>query len=153
MIETGVVFDKVGNPLFWHEPPGRSGGSIPDSNDLWEFLWEHREVVAGVAHSHPGSGVPHPSQTDVQTFSAVERALGKRLLWPIVTSQQTRFFKASGEGRFDYVEDRHPPHIEPRVFLILIRELRRRSNVRAIPHLPRARLQKLKDWCVSFINS
>ena len=29
MIETGVVIGTNGEPLFWHRPYGRTGGSIP----------------------------------------------------------------------------------------------------------------------------
>jgi len=151
MIETGVVFDRVGNPLYWHEENGRTAGSIPDSEALWNYLWEHREGIVGFAHSHPGSGAPAPSQTDVQTFSAVERALGKRLYWPIVTRDQIRFFRASGTGLFDYVEDNDPVGIEPHVFMILVRELRRRSHI-DVP-VQKNRMQRLIDWCVRLLNS
>ena len=65
MIETGVVVTGNG-PIHWHLPPGRSGGSLPDSRPLWDVLWEHRrEFFLGFAHSHPGSGIPGPSFTDV----------------------------------------------------------------------------------------
>lgn len=80
-IEAGVVITKL--DCLWHVPPGRSGVSIPDSPDLWEQLWKNRAILEGFAHSHPGAGVAacNPSLTDVTTFDAIERALGKTLKW------------------------------------------------------------------------
>lgn len=69
-----------------HLPPGRSPVYIPDSRDLWEILWDGRASLDGVAHTHPGSGFPLPSGTDVTTFEAVEKGLGKRLKWWILSS-------------------------------------------------------------------
>lgn len=87
MIEVAVVIGPDG-PIFWHLPPGRTGGSIPDSRRLWDVLWEHRKEIVGVAHSHPGSGPTGPSGTDLGTFLAIERALGQRLQWWISSSDQ-----------------------------------------------------------------
>lgn len=84
-MEVGVVIDKEGQPIFWHEPAGRSVASLPDSHDLWTFIWQNRERVGGFAHSHPGSGVPGPSHEDVTTFAAIEAALGRRLNWWITS--------------------------------------------------------------------
>ncbi len=86
MIEVGVVIARTGLPLHWHLPPGRTGGSIPDTRDLWDVFWEHRDNILGFAHSHPGAGTPGPSQTDLSTFAAVEAALGQRLSWWITSS-------------------------------------------------------------------
>lgn len=75
MIEVGVVIGLDFRPRYWHLPPGRTAGSIPDTRSLWDVLWEQRADVAGFAHSHPGSGVPGPSHTDVTTFAAIEAGL------------------------------------------------------------------------------
>jgi hypothetical protein len=88
MIEVAMVFDNEGKVIHWHLPPGRSGGSIPDTRDLWEILWENRDRLGGVAHTHPWHGEPWPSVTDVTTFRACELGLGKQLLWPVVTFDQ-----------------------------------------------------------------
>ncbi len=85
MMEVALVFDLNGNTIHWHEPPGRSGGSIPDTRSLWDILWENRERLGGVAHTHPWDGPAYPSHTDLTTFDAIERGLGKHLLWPVVT--------------------------------------------------------------------
>lgn len=85
MIEVAMVFDDKGKVIHWHLPPGRSGGSIPDTRSLWDVLWENRDRLGGVAHTHPWKGEPWPSSTDVTTFRACEQGLGKLLLWPVVT--------------------------------------------------------------------
>lgn len=84
--EVGVLVDVNGEPIHWHLPPGSSVVSLPDSRDLWDVIWENRGNVLGFAHSHPGSGSTGPSQTDVTTFRAVEKALGRRLVWWITSS-------------------------------------------------------------------
>lgn len=86
MIETGVLFDPIGHPIYWHEPAGRTVASLPDDAQLWREIWKHRDHLGGFAHTHPGSGIPHPSQTDLDTFVAVERALGRELLWHILSA-------------------------------------------------------------------
>ncbi len=104
MIETALVFDKHGRPLHWHLPPGRSAGYLPDSTTLWDVLWEHREYLGGVAHTHPWSGATGPSSTDLTTFDAVERGLGVRLVWPIVTFTHIVYLAWQGPGRLEYEE-------------------------------------------------
>lgn len=86
MMEAGLVLDMRGEVIREHLPPGRSGGSLPDDRSLWDFIWENRNDISGIAHSHPGSGTPSPSHTDVTTFAAIEAALGKRLDWWIISS-------------------------------------------------------------------
>jgi hypothetical protein len=102
MIETGVVVTGNG-PVHWHLPEGRTGGSLPDSRTLWDVLWEHRrEPFLGFAHSHPGSGVPGPSWTDVTTFSGVEIGLGRRLTWWITSATHMIGLNFEGPGKYDY---------------------------------------------------
>lgn len=104
MIEAGVVIDKGGQPLFWHLPEGRTAGSLPDSRTLWQVIWSafKENTLLGFAHSHPGSGVPGPSYSDVTTFAAVEAALGKRLDWWITSEDHLILLRWSGPDRFAY---------------------------------------------------
>jgi hypothetical protein len=104
MIEAGVVIDKNGSPLFWHLPEGRTGGSLPDSRTLWQVLWDafQEDTLRGFAHSHPGSGVPGPSYSDVTTFAAVEAALGKRLDWWITSSDHVVEVCWAGPDKLSY---------------------------------------------------
>lgn len=86
MMEAGVVIGLDIKPFYWHLPVDRTVVSLPDSRSLWDIVWENREKIAGIAHSHPGGGIPGPSYEDVTTFSAIERALGRRLKWWITSA-------------------------------------------------------------------
>lgn len=103
MIETALVFDLNGETIAMHCPPGSTAGSIPDSHDLWSILWENRKRLGGVAHLHPWDGPAWCSQTDVTTFAACEAALGRRLVWPVLTFTDEGHFMWMGPGRLDYV--------------------------------------------------
>jgi hypothetical protein len=96
------LLDLEGKPIHWHLPPGRSGGSLPDSRDLWDVIWENRGNISGFAHSHPGSGLPGPSYTDVTTFAAIEAALGRRLDWFITSSDSFVLFRWKGPDKLTY---------------------------------------------------
>jgi len=91
MIETGVVINVHGEPIFWHAPGGRSSVALPDSRTLWDALWQAHQAgwLAGFAHTHPGTGQPHPSREDMSSFIAIENALGRPLDWWIVSSDIT----------------------------------------------------------------
>lgn len=97
MLEVAVVLDQNFQPLRWHEPPNRSSVYIPDSRDLWEFIWDNRDLIYGIAHLHPWVGDSVPSHEDVTTFFAIEKALGKKLRWPIVTLSKVDVF-VTGDG-------------------------------------------------------
>lgn len=86
MKEAGVLIDVNDQPIFWHVPSDRSIVTLPDSRQLWDVIWDKRDVVKGFAHTHPGSGAPIPSMEDLTTFRAIELALGKQLLWWVATS-------------------------------------------------------------------
>ena len=115
MTEIAVVVDVDGSPLHWHLPPGRTAVAIPDSPELWEVLWRYRDRVAGIAHTHPGAGIPVPSKEDLTTFAACEAALGRRVRWWIVTRDHARCFRWGGPERLEYTtcEDAEdPPWLE-----------------------------------------
>lgn len=123
-IEAGVVVGEGRQPIHWHLPEGRTSGSLPDSRELWDVLWENRQDLRGFAHSHPGSGEPSPSQEDVTTFAAVEAALGRRLCWWITSSDTLVAFHWAGPDRYNYrgfiIQDTAEP--------AWVRELRKHSN-------------------------
>lgn len=99
--ETGVVVGRDGEPIYWHVPPGRTSGSLPDSRDLWDVIWENRDRVEGIAHTHPGRGEPGPSHTDVTTFDAVELGLGRPLSWWIA-SEDSLILVRRDQGKWIY---------------------------------------------------
>jgi len=104
MNEAGAVISREGLVLFWHLPEGRTAGSLPDSRTLWQVIWEtfKNDTLCGFAHSHPGSGIPGPSYSDVTTFAAVEAALGKRLDWWITSSDRVILLRWSGPDKISY---------------------------------------------------
>lgn len=98
MIETGAVIARDEHDptrstyvSFWHNPPGRSSGHIPDTRTLWDILWAHHQskTLVGFAHTHPGNGIPGPSMMDISTFVAIEDALGRPLIWWIASADRS----------------------------------------------------------------
>lgn len=102
MLEAAVLVGLDLNPLHWHLPLGRTNTFLPDSSDLWTVIWENRDHVLGLAHSHPGSGTPLPSYEDLTTFAAIEAALGKRLQWWIVSEDSMIVLSWLGPARLHY---------------------------------------------------
>jgi hypothetical protein len=107
MMEAAFVFDKDGSVIFWHLPEDRTSGSIPDSRQLWTDLWNNRDVLGGVAHTHPWDGESWFSHTDVTTFAAIEQGLGVRLIWPVVTFTEIGYFEWMGPGETHYGPVKH----------------------------------------------
>lgn len=106
-MEAGVLFDFSGQPIHWHLPAQRTVVSLPDSRDLWDVIWENRTRVLGFAHTHPGSGRPAPSQTDITTFIAVEKGLGRMLYWWIFSDDSAVvLWREPGTERF-YCDEVH----------------------------------------------
>lgn len=112
MREAAVVINTAGEAIHWHLPVDRTAVAIPDQRSLWEVLWAHREDVLGVAHTHPGAGIPGPSYEDVTTFAPIEAGLGRRLNWWIATSDKLVLIRWSGPDRLSY-QDRQLVHVEP----------------------------------------
>jgi hypothetical protein len=107
-MEVGLVFDKEGKTIHWHLPPGRDGGFIPDTDSLWDIMWENRHNLGGFAHTHPWKGEAHPSaDPDLTTFKAIEDGLGMRILWWVVTFTDAKCFVHLDDD--DYTEDQDPP--------------------------------------------
>lgn len=103
-IETGVVLDLDNKPIFWHCPQNRGTAILPDSRELWDVIWENRANISGFAHTHPfHCGAPAPSGTDITTFIAIEKALGKRLDWWILSLDNVCLVKWLGPDEKVYV--------------------------------------------------
>jgi hypothetical protein len=102
MLEAAAVISTTGAVLHWHLPAGRSAVLLPDSRSLWDVMWTHREQLAGIAHTHPGTGRPRPSWEDLTTFSACEAGLGVRLDWWIATADQLAVFRWVGPTPYRY---------------------------------------------------
>ena len=102
MKEAAVVVGQAGRALHWHRPAGRTRASLPDSRTLWDVCWEYRNELAGIAHSHPGRGLPWPSNEDVTTFSAIELGLGRRLTWWITSADVLVAVRWTGPAKYQY---------------------------------------------------
>ena len=114
-LEAGALIAKDGSVIHWHLPAERSVGYLPDSHDLWEVIMANRDNVLGFAHSHPGSGKPGPSMEDLTTFSALEKALGRKLVWWITSADQLVEVELVGPGKYDYetmLEETPPEWLE-----------------------------------------
>lgn len=121
MIETAVVLNKQGEAIFWHEPEGRENHAIPNSATLWHVLWMRRDDVGGVAHTHPGTGLPSPSFEDITTFSAVDRGLDTHLVWWIASADRLVRMSFQSDGCLVVSKDLSTP--------AWLAELRRRSRM------------------------
>lgn len=126
MQEVALVFSPEGKVMLWHEPLGRSSGWIPDSSSLWDFLWQNRESIGGIAHTHPWIGKAWPSKTDKTTFAAIEAGLGKRLLWSIISDDDIRFL-VFNPVTSEYVEATST-FSETEEWKTLVEEMRKKSK-------------------------
>jgi len=59
-------------------------GYVPDSHQRWRDIWEAREDLVEIAHTHPRGALGF-SHEDETTMSAVEIGLGRKLRWSVIT--------------------------------------------------------------------
>lgn len=62
--------------------------ALPDSRARWLAIWERRDVLAEIAHSHPHGPLAFSAQ-DTSTMAAIDAALGRRLTYTVVTADNT----------------------------------------------------------------
>jgi len=127
-MEIIVVFDTTGKAIYWHDKDA-SSGYVPDSDDLFDVMWENKDRLGGFAHTHPWDGEARPSSIDLTTYRDLDKAFGKRLVWPVISFTDavlvfwTKFPDEPGEGYviadFDYLEEFEFDWVD---------ELRRRSG-------------------------
>lgn len=137
MLESGLIVGYGHTPLYWHNPIGRTGASLPDSPVLWNEIWKYFKegVLKGFAHSHPGSGIPVPSSTDITTFSAIEAALGTTLDWWITSLDHVVLLRRIIPGIYNTPGFQHAYMSTTIEAPMWVEELRRRSenNKRVTP--------------------
>jgi hypothetical protein len=63
-----------------------SATRVPDSQERWEVIWQHRNEITEIAHSHPGEFLDF-SNEDLTTMEAVEAGTGKQFTWSIITKR------------------------------------------------------------------
>lgn len=62
---------------------GSSSFAIEDSRTLWDQIWDNRDILTEICHSHP-NGPSNLSSVDMETARAVCVALGRPLFFSIV---------------------------------------------------------------------
>jgi arsenate reductase (thioredoxin) len=75
-----------GDVLLWSDV-STSPLALPDSRERWEQIWQHREQLVEIAHSHP-LGPEQFSAEDSSTMRALDDALGPGKLFSLVTPRQ-----------------------------------------------------------------
>jgi hypothetical protein len=69
--------------------------ALPDSRDRWEAIWQLRNELCEIAHSHP-VGPSAFSAEDTSTMAALDAALGKKLRYSVV-APMTMIVRADDE--------------------------------------------------------
>lgn len=83
--EVCFLIDRNGQ-LLWSDASS-SPLALPDSRERWEAIWQHRHELVELAHSHP-LGPEQFSAEDSSTMRALDDALGRKLLFSLVTPRQ-----------------------------------------------------------------
>ena len=68
--------------ILWADTTG-SAAAMPDSRSRWEAIWERRDAVREIAHSHPIGPLAF-SWEDQTTMDALELALGRTIRFSVV---------------------------------------------------------------------
>jgi hypothetical protein len=84
MREVCLLISKSGAVL-WGDL-GAGPFALPDSRTRWEAIWQHREALDLVVHSHP-LGPRAFSHEDVTTMEALDLALGRPLRYAVLAPQ------------------------------------------------------------------
>lgn len=79
--EVCFLIDRDG-AILWADASG-SAAAMPDSRARWEAIWERRDRLEEIAHSHP-LGPRAFSDEDRTTMDALEVALGRALRYSVV---------------------------------------------------------------------
>jgi hypothetical protein len=74
-----------GGAILWSDA-GDSAVAIPDSRTRWNAIWERRDDIEEIAHSHP-VGPARFSAEDLSTMEALDSGIGQRLRYSIVSPQ------------------------------------------------------------------
>ncbi len=77
-----------------------SSTKIPDNRERWEIIWQHRNEITEIAHSHPGEFLDF-SHEDLTTMEAVEAGAGKMFTWSIITKNGFLSRKGDRDTRRD----------------------------------------------------
>ena len=76
-----------GGAILWSDASD-SPVALPDSRSRWEAIWNSREHLEVIAHSHP-IGPAAFSAEDISTMEALDAALGKSMQYMVVAPRVT----------------------------------------------------------------
>lgn len=68
--------------ILWSDA-GPNAAALPDSRARWEAIWNSRDRLAEIVHSHP-LGPRGFSSEDETTMAALDAALGRRLRFSVL---------------------------------------------------------------------
>ncbi len=71
-----------GGAVLWADA-STSPSALPDSRARWEMIWELREDLEEIAHSHPVGPLGFSAE-DESTMLALDQALGRALRYSVV---------------------------------------------------------------------
>jgi hypothetical protein len=75
-----------GDAILWSDVG--SAARLPDSRARWEAIWQHRDELEVIAHTHP-AGPAAFSAEDESTMQAIDAALGRRVRYCVVAPRAT----------------------------------------------------------------
>jgi hypothetical protein len=71
-----------GDAILWADA-SNSAAALPDSRPRWESIWQHRDELEAIVHSHP-VGPAAFSAEDESTMEAIDSALGRAMRYCVV---------------------------------------------------------------------
>jgi len=80
----------------------QSPTAMPDKRQRWQAVWNNRENLAEIAHSHPLGGSRF-SQEDETTMAALDLALGQAMRYSVVTPEEIRVRQGDEEFMLEEV--------------------------------------------------
>lgn len=86
MIEVCFLIGR-GGALLWADASS-SPAALPDSRARWQAIWQHRDELEEIAHSHP-MGPAAFSAEDESTMQAIDSALGRSMRYGVVAPRVT----------------------------------------------------------------
>ena len=86
----------AGERVLWADASD-SPTALPDSRARWEAIWQHRDELTEIAHSHP-NGPERFSVEDEETMAALASALGKAPRFSVVTEASVVVRESGTDG-------------------------------------------------------
>ena len=91
----------AGDAVLWADASD-SAAALPDSRARWEAIWNRRDELVEIAHSHP-HGPAAFSREDDTTMDALDSALGRAMRYSVVAPRAT--IARRGEQTFEVVPE------------------------------------------------